>query len=95
MTATERYIQERGLLVVLRQFSAPDYGGESVQETAMRLAANEVERLQAALRPFAAFAEKAEAFVDARAKDGGSPILRSTDFRLADFRRARAALEQA
>jgi hypothetical protein len=52
----------------------------------------EVARLRAALEPFAAFAEKAEAFVDARAKDGGSPILPVRDFRLADFRRAREAL---
>lgn len=52
----------------------------------------EIARLRAALAPFAAFAEKAEAFVDARAKDGGSPILPSRDFRLSDFRRAREAL---
>lgn len=52
----------------------------------------EIELLRAALKPFAAFAEKAEAFVEARAKDGGSPILPSTDFRLADFRRARNAI---
>jgi hypothetical protein len=52
----------------------------------------EITRLLATLEPFAAFAEKAEAFVDARAKDGGSPILSVRDFRLADFRRAREAL---
>lgn len=56
---------------------------------------SEIERLREALAPFAAFAEKAEAFVEARAKDGGSPILPSTDFRLADFRRARAAIAEA
>lgn len=55
-------------------------------------AAAEIERLREALAPFAAFAEKAEAFVIARAKDGGSPIMPSTDFRLADFKRAAAAL---
>lgn len=48
--------------------------------------------LHEALKPFAAFAEKAEAFVAARAKDGGSPILPSTDFRLSDFKRAAAAI---
>lgn len=48
--------------------------------------------LREALAPFSAFAEKAEAFVAARAKDGGSPIMPSTDFRLADFKRAAAAL---
>lgn len=52
----------------------------------------EIDLLRDALRPFAAFSEKAEAFVAARAKDGGSPILPSTDFRLADFKRAAAAL---
>lgn len=52
----------------------------------------EIDRLRTALKPFAAFAEKAEAFVEARAKDNGSPILPSKDFRLADFQRARAAL---
>lgn len=54
----------------------------------------ETKSMQAALEPFAAFFEKAEAFVEARAKDGGSPILPSTDFRLADFRRARTTLSR-
>lgn len=52
----------------------------------------ERKHLRAALKPFAEFAEKAEAFVEARAKDGGSPIYPVNDFRLADFRRAREAL---
>jgi hypothetical protein len=51
-----------------------------------------IARLRAALKPFADFCEKAEAFVEARAKDAGSPVLPSTDFRLSDFRKARAAL---
>jgi hypothetical protein len=59
-------------------------------EIARLLADNE--RLREALKPFARFAEKAEGFVEDRAKDGGSPIMPVTDFRLADFRRARAAL---
>lgn len=52
----------------------------------------ENERLREALKPFADFAEKAEQFVDARAKDGGSPLMPTRDFRLSDFKRARAAL---
>ncbi len=55
---------------------------------------NANERLRAALKPFADFADKAEQFVAARAEDGKSPIMPTSDFRLADFRRARAALEQ-
>lgn len=58
----------------------------------LREAADLIETMRAALRPFAAFADKAEAFVAARAKDGGSPILPSTDFRLSDFKQAAAAL---
>lgn len=58
----------------------------------LRDAAEEIAQLREALKPFAAFAEKADAFVAARAKDGGSPILPSKDFRLADFKRAAAAL---
>lgn len=54
--------------------------------------AEQIAKMRTALEPFAAFAEKAEAFVEARAKDSGSPILPSKDFRLADFQRARAAL---
>lgn len=46
-----------------------------------------------ALEPFAAFAAKAKAFVAARAKDGGSPILESNkDFCLKDFKRAAEVL---
>lgn len=51
-----------------------------------------VNTLREAIKPFADFAEKAETFVGDRAKDGGSPILPSKDFRLSDFRRARAAI---
>lgn len=54
------------------------------------VATEQIEPIIEALRPFAAFAEKAEQFVDARANDGESPIMPPTkDFRLADFRRAR------
>jgi len=60
-----------------------------------RLAADRIEELEAALQPFARFAEKAEEFVEARAKDGGSPVMPSKDFRLADFRSARAALHHS
>lgn len=52
----------------------------------------QIAEIRAALKPFAEFAEKAEAFVAARAKDGESPIMPSSDFRLADFKRADAAL---
>ena len=51
-------------------------------------------KLRWALAPFAAFAEKAEQFVDARAKDRGSPIIPTNEFRLSDFQRARDALKQ-
>lgn len=66
----------------------------AVAEANARLIAAAPDML-AALEPFAAIFEKVEAFVEARAKDGGSPILPSSDFRLADFRRARAALSKA
>lgn len=52
------------------------------------VATSQIEPLIDALQPFAAFAEKAEKFVDDRSKDGGSPIMPSLDFRLADFKRA-------
>ena len=55
------------------------------------IATSQIEPLVDALKPFAAFADK---FVEARAKDGGSPILPSTDFRLADFTRAKSALSK-
>lgn len=55
------------------------------------VATEQIEPLVEALRPFAAFAEKAEGFVEARAEDGGSPVMPPTkDFRLADFQRAKA-----
>jgi hypothetical protein len=58
-----------------------------------RLAADRIEQLEAALLPFAGFTEQVEQFVEARARDGGSPIMPPTsNFRLADFRRARSAL---
>ena len=52
----------------------------------------QIEPLVDALRPFAAFADKAEAFVEDRVQNGGSPILPSNDFRLSDFKRAQALL---
>lgn len=52
---------------------------------------SEFRRLVEALRPFAEFAEKADQFVEARAKDNGSPIMPVNDFRLSDFRRVQAA----
>ena len=58
------------------------------------IATSQIEPLVDALKPFAAFADKAEQFVEARAKDGGSPIFPSTDFRLADFTRAKSALSK-
>jgi hypothetical protein len=76
------------LIERLRQIG-PD--GSGYQEIA-REAATEIESLRAALRPFAEFAHKAEQFVDSRAKSGGSPIMPTKDFRLADFERAKAAL---
>lgn len=46
-------------------------------------------QLESALKPFAAFAEKAGRFVQGRADFGGSPIMPTKHFRLADFQRAR------
>ncbi|MER9471021.1 hypothetical protein [Mesorhizobium sp. M0520] len=59
-----------------------------------RIASLEAEReaLREALAPFAAFAEKAERFVQGRAVFGGSPIMPTKNFRLADFQRAARAL---
>jgi hypothetical protein len=54
------------------------------------VATEQIEPLIEALQPFAAFAEKAEQFVDGRVADGGSPIMPTKDFRLSDFRRAKA-----
>ena len=57
------------------------------------VATSQIEPLTEALAPFAAFADKAEQFVDARVKDGGDGIMPTKDFRLADFRRAQALLK--
>lgn len=51
-----------------------------------------IRELEEALLPFAAFCEKAERFVQARAEQGGSSILPVSDFRLKHFRAARSAL---
>lgn len=51
-----------------------------------------LDEMNDALKPFAAFADKAEQFVAARAKDDGAPIMPTKDFRLADFKRARDAM---
>lgn len=56
-------------------------------------AEREVARLREALTPFAEYAPYVEMFVEGRAKFGGSPILPTKHFRLADFCRARAALQ--
>lgn len=56
------------------------------------VATEQIEPLIEALRPFVEFADKAEQFVEARAKDNGLPIMPTKDFRLADFNRARAAV---
>lgn len=47
-----------------------------------------------ALEPFAAFEEKAKRFVQGRADFGGSPVMPTKHFRLADFERARSALSE-
>lgn len=57
------------------------------------VATAQIEPLVEALRPFAAFADKAEQFVDARVQDGGSPVMPTKDFRLSDFRRASSLLK--
>lgn len=46
------------------------------------------------VEPFAKFAVLAEGFVQARAEQGGSPILPTKHFRVADFRAARALAEK-
>lgn len=70
--------------------AASDFGMGGFALAKLRTVATaQIEPLMDALRPFAEFADKAEQFVEARAGDGGSPIMPSKDFRLADFRRAR------
>lgn len=55
-------------------------------------AAGRIIVLEAALFPFAAFADSVDQFVTDRARDGGSPIMPTKHFRLAHFKAARAAL---
>lgn len=57
------------------------------------VATAQIEPLTEALRPFAEFTEMVEQFVEQRAADGGSPILPTNHFRLADFKRAKAVLD--
>lgn len=70
--------------------SASDLGMGGFALAKLRAVATEqIEPMIEALRPFAAFAEKAEQFVKARVEDGGTPIMPTKEFRLSDFRRAR------
>lgn len=69
--------------------------GAAIAAVANGVHADVRDDLVKALQPFAAFCEKAEAFVAARAKDGGPTVLPTLDFRLADFRAARAAFVKA
>lgn len=57
------------------------------------VATSQIEPLTEALSPFAAFADKAEQFVEDRVKDGGGGIMPTKDFRLSDFRRAKTLLK--
>lgn len=85
------YIADSNEVFLLRVLAARD---AALRDARAEIAAKDevFAAAREALAPFAAFAEKAEGFVKARAEDGGSPILNSTDFRLADFKRADAAL---
>jgi hypothetical protein len=56
------------------------------------VATEQIEPLTEALKPFAEFTEKVEQFVEQRAADGGSPMLPTNHFRLADFKRAQKCL---
>jgi hypothetical protein len=68
---------------------AADLGMGGFALAKLRTAATEqIEPLTEALKPFAAFSDKAAQFVDARAKDGEAPIMPTKDFRLSDFQRA-------
>lgn len=51
-----------------------------------------VKVLEEAVRPFANYAPFVEMFVDGRVLQGGSPVLPTKSFRLADFQRAARAL---
>lgn len=53
---------------------------------------SQVSTLRNAIKPFADFHHKAEGFVQARVEQGGSPIMSTKQFRLADFAAAVAAL---
>ena len=73
--------------------AAADLGMGGFALAKLRTAATaQIEPLVDALRPFAAFADKAQAFVEDRVQNGGSPILPSNDLRLSDFKRAQALL---
>lgn len=75
---------------------ASDLGMEGFALAKLRtVATQQIEPLVEALKPFAAFAGKAEQFVKARVADNGSPIMPSKDFRLADFARASRVLGQS
>lgn len=83
--------QER-VEAIIKAASELGMGGFALAK--LRTAATaQIEPLTEALKPFADFAEKAEQFVEARVEDGGSPIMPTKDFRLADFKRAKTVLE--
>jgi len=78
---------QRRVEIIIKAASDLGIGGFALAKL-RTVAIEQIEPLTEALRPFAAFAEKAEQFVEVRAADNGSPILPTKDFRLADFRRA-------
>lgn len=73
--------------------AAADLGMSGMALAKLRsVATSQIEPLVVALRPFADFADEVERFVDDRARDNGSAIMPTNNFRLADFKRAKAII---
>ena len=90
MPETVRLIDEDGIL----KFPAEQVGTEYIRADLAVLATTHQRTLEAlreareALLVFAAFSDKAERFVEHKAKFGGTAIFPVKDFRLSHFRRA-------
>lgn len=79
--------------VIIKAASDLGMGGFALAKL-RTVATEQIEPLIDALRPFAAFADKAKRFVDDGVKNGGSPIMPPVkDFRLADFKRAQTLVD--
>jgi len=84
MPETVRLIDEDGIL----KFPAEQVGTEYVLATTHQRTLEALREAREALLVFAAFSDKAERFVEHKAKFGGTAIFPVKDFRLSHFRRA-------